>query len=141
MPIGNKNQIITGCGLHHIAIQCRDLEQSLRLYRDVLGMTVTLEFNLSRPIVLVDMGDGSYIELIGPDRSYPVPEMAHSPAHPLMHIALTAADTRAAIEVVRQAGYTVTDEPQEIILGGVAVTNAFFRGPNDELIEFFQVHA
>ena len=139
MPIGTTNPIIAGCGLHHVAIQCRDLDQSIAFYRDVLGMPVTLEFAMSCPIVLVDMGDGSCIELIGPPFNAPAGKIAPAPEHPILHIALTAADTRAATEHVRQAGYPITTEPKDVDLNGVAVTNSFFRGPNDEIIEFFQV--
>ncbi len=37
MSIGDKNAVIAGCGMHHVAVQARDWEASLRLYRDVLG--------------------------------------------------------------------------------------------------------
>ena len=42
MPVGDKNAVIAGCGMHHVAVQTRDWEASLRLYRDVLGMEVSL---------------------------------------------------------------------------------------------------
>ena len=44
MPVGNKNAIIAGCGMHHVAVQTRDWETSLSFYRDVLGMEVIAEF-------------------------------------------------------------------------------------------------
>ena len=44
MPIGTKNNIIAGGGTHHIAIQARDWDESIKLYRDVLGMTLAVEF-------------------------------------------------------------------------------------------------
>ena len=54
MAIGTKNKVIKGCGAHHIAVHTRDWEDSLRLYRDVLGMEIVAEFG---PIYL--MGDQS----------------------------------------------------------------------------------
>ena len=67
MPVGTKNVIIKGCGMHHIAIQAQDWEESLRLYRDVLGMELAAEFGSpERKIVLLDMGDGSHVELFAP---------------------------------------------------------------------------
>jgi catechol 2,3-dioxygenase-like lactoylglutathione lyase family enzyme len=140
MPIGTKNKLIAGCGLHHVAIQCRNMDQSLHFYRDVLGMPVTLEFNLGRPIALVDLGDGGCIELIAPANGKPADPIAHTEGHPIMHIALTASDTRAATEMVRKAGYAILDEPKDILLNTLKVTNSFFLGPNDEHLEFFQVH-
>ena len=138
MPIGTTNRQIAGCGAHHIAVQTKDWEASLRLYRDVLGMPVVAEFGtLERPILLLDIGDGSHIELFGPRPASPDSD---SPAgqSPLTHIALTAADTRQAIEHVRQAGYQVTVEPKDVQLGPIPATIAFFSGPNGESIEFFQ---
>lgn len=140
MPIGNRNTVISGCGVHHLAVQCRDLDESLHFYCDVLGMTPALEFTTNRKIVLVDIGDGSHIELLGPRLDGQVSEIAAAPGHPLLHLALTTTDARAAVEKVRQAGYPVTVEPKDIMLNTLAVTNAFFTGPNDEIIEFFQVN-
>ena len=98
MPVGSKNAVIPGGGMHHIALQTRDWDNSLRLYRDVLGMNVVAEFGSpERKIVLVDMGDGSHLELFQPAASTPKTEVP-SNDHPLMHVAIATTDTRAAIE-------------------------------------------
>lgn len=140
MPVGNKNALIAGGGCHHIAVQTRDWEASLRLYRDVLGMPVVAQFGSpERKVWLLDMGDGSHIELFQPKADTPA---AGSPApnDPVTHFALTTTDTRSATERVRAAGYAITVEPKELKLGDMEVTIAFFLGPNGEFIEFFQVH-
>jgi catechol 2,3-dioxygenase-like lactoylglutathione lyase family enzyme len=139
MPTGTTNRQISGCGAHHIAVQTKDWDASLRLYRDVLGMPVVAEGGTpERRILLLDMGDGSHIELFAP-RPGPADSAPLAGPGPLTHIALTAADTRQAIEHVRQAGYEVTVEPKDIELGPIKATIAFFNGPNGESIEFFQV--
>ena len=67
MPIGKTNKIIAGSGVHHIAIQARDWDASLKLYCDVLGMPVVAKFGPpERKIWLLDIGDGSHIELFQP---------------------------------------------------------------------------
>ncbi len=140
MPVGNKNKVIQGCGSHHVAIQTRDWDASLKLYCDVLGMELVSEFGSSeRKIVLLDMGDGSHIELFQPKADT---AQAGSPAtnDPIMHIALATTDTRAATEHVRRAGYEITMEPKDLVLGKLKVTIAFFKGPNGEELEFFQTH-
>ena len=77
MAVGTKNSVIQGCGAHHIAVQTRDWEVSLRFYRDVLGMEVIAEFGSpDRKIVLLDMGDGSHMELFQPTAASPTPEDA-----------------------------------------------------------------
>ena len=140
MPVGTKNQVIPGCGTHHVAIQSRDWDESLRLYRDVLGMTFLAEFGPEdRRIMLLDAGDGSHIELFQPTSETPSPG-GPSPNDPVTHIALATTDTRKAIEHVRSHGYDVTIEPKDVNLGGLDVTIAFFKGPSGEVVEFFQVH-
>ena len=140
MPIGEKNAVIAGCGTHHIAVQTRDWDASLKLYRDVLGMELVAEFGgPDRKIILLDTGDGSHMELSAPTEKWQAPNN-ESPSAPLMHFALATSDTRAAIECVRQAGYEVTVEPKDLTLGGLSVTIAFFLGPSGESIEFFQTH-
>ena len=140
MPVGKKNAVIDGCGTHHIAVQTRDWDASLKLYRDVLGMGLVAEFGApDRKIILLDTGDGSHMELFAPTEESPAPN-SESPNDLLMHFALATSDTRAAIERVRQAGYEVTVEPKDLSLGGLSVTIAFFLGPSGESIEFFQTH-
>lgn len=140
MPVGTKNQIIPGGGCHHIAVQTRDWDASLKLYRDVLGMSVAAEFGSpERKIVLLDMGDGSHMELFQPKADTPAPD-APAPNDPISHFALATTNTVAATEHVRQAGYQITVEPKTLNLGDLTVTIAFFLGPSGESIEFFQVH-
>ena len=140
MAVGTKNNIIEGCGMHHIAVQARDWEESLKLYQDVLGMELVAEFGPpERKIILLDMGDGSHMELFQPTADTPPPG---SPAShdPVMHIALATTDAETATEIVRQAGYEITSEPARKQLGILDVTNSFFKGPSGEILEFFQVH-
>ena len=140
MPVGTKNQIIQGGGMHHVAIQARDWDESLRFYRDTLGMTITAEFGSpERKIALLDMGDGSHIELFQPNTQTPAPG-SDAPNDPVTHIALATTDVYAATEHVRQAGCKITVEPKDANLGTLNVTISFFLGPNGEVIEFFQVN-
>ena len=140
MAVGTKNPVIQGCGAHHIAIQTRDWDASLTFYKDVLGMEVIAEFGSpERKVVLLDMGDGSHMELFQPTASSPAAEDA-IPNDPVTHFALATTDIHAAVEHVRQAGAEVTLEPRDVSLGALNATIAFFRGPSGEVIEFFQTH-
>ena len=140
MPIGEKNAVIAGCGTHHIAVQTRDWEASLRLYRDVLGMDIVAEFgSADRQIILLDVGDGSHMELFAPSAESPA-EGDGSTNDPVTHFALAVADTRSATEHVRAAGYEITVEPKDVDLGALQVTISFFKGPCGEVVEFFQPH-
>ena len=140
MAIGTKNSVIQGCGAHHIAVQTRDWDASLTFYTDVLGMELIAEFGSpERKIVLLDMGDGSHMELFQPTASSPAAGDA-IPNDPVTHFALATTDVHAAIEHVRQAGAEVTLEPRDVSLGALNATIAFFRGPSGEVIELFQTH-
>lgn len=143
MPVGTRNKAIQGGGLHHVALQPRDWEQSLRFYRDTLGMDVMLEFIADSPprkAAFLDIGDGSSIELFEPRPTTPKPG-SPAPNDPVIHFALATTDIRAAVERVRQAGFPITIEPEDLLLGGkMHVTIAFCLGPNGEEIEFFQLN-
>jgi len=140
MPVGTTNLVIPGCGMHHISIQTRDWDASLHLYKDVLGMKLVATFGSpERPIVLLDMGDGSHVELFAPKTDPTTVERSVS-GDLILHFALATTDTHAAIEHVRRAGYEIISEPRTVELSGMQVTYAFFMGPNGEEIEFFQTH-
>lgn len=140
MPVGDKNKVIAGGGTHHIAVQARDWDASMKLYRDVLGMEPVAEFGPpERKIVLLDIGDGSHMELFQPLEDTPAPG-ADAANDPVMHFALATTDTRGATELVRSHGYEITVEPKDVQLADLKVTISFFKGPSGEVIEFFQVH-
>jgi catechol 2,3-dioxygenase-like lactoylglutathione lyase family enzyme len=135
----STNSVIPGLGTHHIAIHTYDLEASLRLYRDVLGMKFVTEFGRpERRILVFDIGDGTHVELFGMSElpAEPLP----TSQHPLVHFALRVDDTEQAIEHVRAAGYKITVEPKIATIGpNMDVKIGFFDGPSGESIEFFQV--
>ena len=140
MPAGTSNDVIKGCGCHHIALQTRDWDAALKLYQDVLGMKVAAKFGSpDRKVWLLDMGDGSFMELFEPTEGTPAPG-AEAPNDPIFHFALATSDTQASTERVRQAGYEITVEPKTVELGDMTVTLSFFKGPCGEVVEFFQVH-
>lgn len=141
MTIGNSNPIIQGGGMHHVGIRARDWEASLHFYRDVLGMPVVAEFGPpDQKIVLLDMGDGNYVELFQPIPNTPAPG-SPAPNDPIFHFALVTTDSRAAIEHVRQAGYKIQLEATDMEFPTMSVTVSFCVGPNGEVVEFFQRRA
>ena len=137
MPVGSKNQAMAGLGCHHIAIQTRDWDASEKFYIEVMGMKKAVEFiGGGRRIALLDIGDGSHLELFEPNTA--AEDAASNDT--LTHFALTTTDITAALERIRAAGMEITREPTDVNLGGLNATIAFFTGPSGEVIEFFQVH-
>lgn len=140
MPVGNKNKAIAGLGSHHIAVQTRKWEESLTFYTEILGMEQVAQFGSpERKIVLLDIGDGSHMELFEPTADSPKPDddTGHDP---VTHFALTTTDIESAVQRVRDAGMEITREITTLDLDHLNVTIAFFIGPNKEIIEFFQVN-
>lgn len=135
----NKNRIIQSAGIHHIAVQARDWEQSRHFYEEVLGMPyITTVETPGEKFAFFDTGNGSYIELFYPNQDTPAPGN-RAANDPVTHFALTTSNLHEVIERVRAARYKITDEPFRIMLGNWDAIVAFFEGPNGESIELFQV--
>ena len=110
----------------------------MAFYCDVLGMQRVATFgSQERPIHLLDIGDGTHLELFAP-----VPGISASPPHeaPYRHIALLVNDVCKAVERVRAAGRPISVEAKNVVLGGRPTTIAFFEGPGGESVEFFHQH-
>ncbi len=139
MPIGTQNQTIAGLGTHHIAVQTQDYEASVAFYTEVMGMNKAVEFSSGgRRVALLDIGDGSHLELFEP-----VPGTSPSgnaEGNVVFHFALATTDIEPALERVRAAGMEITTELKTVDLGSLNVTIAFFKGPGGEVVEFFQVN-
>jgi glyoxylase I family protein len=134
--MSNRNPILGDGGIHHVALRVKDFEKSIRFYSDLLGCVEKVRWNESpKRIALLDTGNGSYVELFENGTKSPTPEDA------FWHIAFRVADADAALERCRAAGCEVYIEPKTLAnLGGrgIEVRLAFCKGPDGELIEFFQ---
>lgn len=125
-------------GFHHVAMKVRDITESLKLYTQVLGFPIFRQWSDAvKSGYLIDTGNGNYLELFsdGPKDGAPRPDGCW------VHLALRCTDTKSAIEKVRQAGYTVTMECTDVTIASnppYPVRIAFFKGPDGELVEFFE---
>jgi glyoxylase I family protein len=129
------NTVLPGLGFHHIAVQTRDYEGTVRFYQEVLGCRLVHAWEADiRKLCLLDLGDGGHIEVIGtPAAPEPAPQ-----GPPMIHATFCVDDVDAAIQRVRQAGCPITVEPKTVDLGGMRVRLGFFQGPNGEILEFFR---
>jgi glyoxylase I family protein len=134
--MAGNNPKIGGGGFHHVSMHVRDLDVSLEFYTEGLGFTPTLTWGEGeRRTVLLNTGDGNYFEISGSGSDTPKPGGA------FLHVALRTTDCDMAIERAREAGAEVTVEPKDVMLPSTPPTPirvAFFKGPDGELIEFFQ---
>lgn len=135
------NPILGPGGFHHVCLKTRDWDRSLAFYRDVLGCTEKIAWNLratGRRAVMLDAGDGNYIEL------FDEPAHPSAPHGAIAHFALRTTRLDEVAARVRAAGVKITVEPQDVAIattngaGEVPVRLFFCEGPSGEVIEFFQ---
>jgi glyoxylase I family protein len=142
MPRESTNPVLSGCGFHHIALRARDFDRSLAFYTEGLGFRAAHGWGEGDSrVVLLDLGDGNYLELFA-SRPGQVPDEAAAEATqgwPFFHLALRSDDVDADTERVRALGATITVEPKTVHLGDPprALRIAFFLGPDGEVLELF----
>lgn len=132
------NQVINGCGVHHISIKVSDYEKSVTFYK-ALGFTEYTSWGEGNDrMMLLDTGDGNYLEICagGPKNANPVGVVTH--------FAFRTDDCAAAMEKAKAIGAEVKISATEVDLPGkvpMSVTFAFIKGLDGEEIEFFQQRA
>jgi glyoxylase I family protein len=123
-------------GIHHIAMDVKDIDASIRFYSEVLGFEPVMAWGEgAKRACMLHAGNGSHIELFQGQ-----PAEARPEGH-WKHLAFTCADTRSAIERVRAAGFKITLDPKDVTIPSqppCPVRIGFFLGPDGETIEFFE---
>ncbi len=137
-----SNDIIKGLGYAHIAIAAKDFEKSLAFYK-ALGMKPYAQWGektelTDRRIALLDMGDGSLVEL------FAKPDLAgDGEGSPYLHFAFAAQNVDEAYRVAIAAGATPLKPPAEMPLDSnplrLTLRVAFVKGPSGEELEFFKM--
>ncbi|GLV79341.1 VOC family protein [Streptomyces hygroscopicus] len=142
--------------LMHVALVCKDIDESLRFYRAGLGYTRVYEWSKSshadhtcRHIyegraLYIELGGGTYLELFPGGR-----DDVDSLAGPLQHLAVIVPSVdEAYANCLAAGGHAFSfDEwpggPTSVVLNGEPETKArvaFVKGPSGELIELFELH-
>ena len=137
-----SNNVIKGLGYAHMAIAAKDFDKSLAFYQ-ALGMTVYTQWGEGDSrIALLDMGDGSLVELFAkPDLNT---DKAATPAdgNPFLHFAFSAQNVDEAYRIALEAGATPLKPPAEVPLPShplrLTLRIAFVKGPSGEELEFFK---
>jgi lactoylglutathione lyase len=127
-------------GFHHIGLWVKDAEKSLDFYTRGLGGTEVFNFPMGesgKTIYLVDLGDNAVVEII------PRGNGEEESNARWAHIALRTGDAQAAYDAALKAGALSQTAPRnsDTLLGTMAIRNAFVLGPDNEVIEFFQVNS
>lgn len=133
----SQNKTIGGGGFHHVAIRAHNFEASVKFYTEAMGFQQKISWGEGkRRAIMLDTGDGNYLEIFANGTDEP------KPVGSIIHFALRTSDCDAAIERARAAGAEVTVEPKDVEIPSephkTPVRIAFCKGPDDEIIEFFQ---
>lgn len=132
----NRNEIIKGCGLHHISIRVADYETSVRFYAEGLGFKKFIEWRAKDKVsmcALLDAGDGTHIELLGG-------AAPGSRIEEKIHIAFKTDDCDGAFKRALAYGAVPDREPTDTTLGdfGTQASSRYakVKGPDGEILEF-----
>lgn len=133
--MSGTNTAIGGGGFHHVAIKAKDFDKSVRFYIDALGFREKIRWGEGdKRGILLDTGDGSFLEVFAGGAG-------GTSGGQLVHFALRTGNCDAALERARAAGAPVTVEPKDVTIPShppTPIRIAFCKGPDGELIEFFQ---
>ena len=124
-------------GIHHVAIKVKDFDRSLAFYTQVLGMAPTISWGEGDGrAVMLDCGEGACVEIFAGGKG----NLAEGA---WMHLALKVSDVDGAYAAALKAGCTTHMEPKDVDIDArpcvTPVRIAFVYGPDDEVLEFFQV--
>lgn len=133
----HTNEILKGCGFHHVAVRTPDWDGSLKFWVEGLGFFKAVEWGEApKRAALLDVGDGNYLELFERDAL----ENTDAEA-PILHFCFRVDDCDAAVARAKSIGARVTMEPADpevFSSRGLKVRIAFIQGPGGEVCEFFQ---
>jgi glyoxylase I family protein len=130
---------IEGPGFHHVAIRASDFEATVKFYTEGLGFRRRYGWGEGdKRAIMLDTGDGNYLEVFAGGKR---PTGEEPPEGAILHFALRVADTNTAFAKAVAAGARPTMEPKDVPIEGdypVTFRIAFVKGPDGEVIEFFQ---
>lgn len=135
--MNRTNEKLGGGGFHHVAIRASDFDRSVKFYTEALGFKEKIRWGEGpKRAIMLDTGDGNYLEIFANGSPGPKPEGC------IIHFAIRTTNTDAAVARARAAGAEITTEPKDVAIpstpGPTHVRLAFCKGPDGEVIEFFQ---
>ena len=128
-------------GLDHVAIVVRDLEESIPLWRDALGLELTeVEEVPEQQVRTAIFGHGmGRVELICPTTpDSGVAKFLASRGEGLHHVCIEVEDIESAMESLRKAGAPLIDREPRPGAGGARVAFVHPRGMRGVLTELRQ---
>ena len=122
----------------HVGIRVCDLDAALAFYRDLLGLP---EFDRvvaesGNTLVLLEMGEAGYIELIGNPNYEPMRPAGNHAG--IQHLALLVPDLDAWVAYLTAHGVAITAGPSSREWPKASAKNCFVADPEGNPVEFFE---
>jgi methylmalonyl-CoA/ethylmalonyl-CoA epimerase len=128
-------------GLNHVAIAVKDLEKSIPIWRDALGLELAeIETVEDQQVRTAIFGHGlGRIELICPTaEGTGVAKFLEKRGEGLHHICLEVEDIEAAIAALKARGAPMIDEKPKVGAGGAKIAFVHPKGTGGVLLELRQ---
>jgi len=103
--------------LDHIGIAVKDMEKSIELYRDILGLTLerTVKVESEKVQISFFSAGGSRIELLqGTDEESPITKFINKRGEGIHHLAFRVDDVEKALEALKEKGVRLIDEKPKV---------------------------
>lgn len=128
-------------GLDHLGVAVKDLDATLPLYSQMLGLkllyTETVESDRVR-VAVMEFG-GGHLELLEPtSEDSPVAKFIEKRGAGLHHVALRVNDCSLALKAVRDAGFTLIDRVPRTGAGGKQIGFIHPKSTGGVLLELCQ---
>lgn len=115
--------------IHKIALVTDDVEGSVKFYTETLGLEVIERFPVEDGEDYVFLKAGDMILELMPKKSMQAEEGFH-------HISFRVDSVDANVQNLKGKGVPIEKEPFDADAGGIRL--AFFKGPNDMLLQLFE---
>ena len=115
--------------IHKIALVTDDVEGSVKFYTETLGLEVIERFPVEDDEDYVFLKAGDMILELMPKKSMEAEEGFH-------HISFRVDSVDASAQDLKEKGVPIEKEPFDAGTGGIRL--AFFKGPNDMLLQLFE---
>ena len=102
---------LDGATLAHVGVAVKDLDDAVRFYRDILGVTPHPPQTADGATIVGLSFGGSDVELLtATDTESPIGKFLATRGPGIHHLCFRVPDVAAALERCRQAGYRLIDE-------------------------------
>jgi len=129
-------------GLDHIGMAVTSLEESLPLYRDLLGLRLLYEEEVESDgvrVAVLDLGGDGHLELLEPTGpETPVGRFVEKRGPGIHHLALGVKDCAAALTALKTCGYRMLDETPRPGAGGKQIGFVHPKSTGGVLLEMCQ---